>query len=337
MQTLTISDQRQIQETILPDSFIDLYMPRANGEFVKIYLYLLRCAHKTEGFVSLSSAADFFSCPENDILRALHYWEQEGLLSLTFSGDTLTSVILSDGNDPDSHRLPNDQVSLLRKDNEEAQEILHVAEIYLNRLLTPNDMGRILYFYDSLHMSAELIEYILEHCASQGKTSIHYIEAVGLSWHKEGITTVEQARMRADSWSKKYYQVLHAFGISNRDPLPLEREIIDKWLDAYAFTMDLIEEAALRSVNKNAPFSYADKILSGWHEQGVKTRADAKNLDDIFRSNQKSRDSEAGNKAGNPGSGKVSGKNRFHNFEERRYDYTQLEKQLLNAQRKDQP
>ncbi len=33
--------------TLIPNRFLDEYMPRANGEFVKIYLYLLRSAGNT--------------------------------------------------------------------------------------------------------------------------------------------------------------------------------------------------------------------------------------------------------------------------------------------------
>ena len=29
--------------TLVPDFFVDNYMPEADGEYVKIYLYLLRC------------------------------------------------------------------------------------------------------------------------------------------------------------------------------------------------------------------------------------------------------------------------------------------------------
>lgn len=44
--------------TLIENKFIDEYMPSADGEFVKLYLYLLRCAGSgTE--VSVSSMADF--------------------------------------------------------------------------------------------------------------------------------------------------------------------------------------------------------------------------------------------------------------------------------------
>ena len=41
MGLLTIKDSRLAGMTLLADDFIDYYMPRANGDFVKIYLYLL--------------------------------------------------------------------------------------------------------------------------------------------------------------------------------------------------------------------------------------------------------------------------------------------------------
>ena len=61
MHTFTLQDERSSQVTAVPDLFLDYYMPSANGEFVKVYLYLLRAAGCREVNVSLSSIADFFS------------------------------------------------------------------------------------------------------------------------------------------------------------------------------------------------------------------------------------------------------------------------------------
>ena len=53
-------------------------MTQANGEYVKIYLYLLRNLNQSAQNVSLSAIADHFDCTERDILRALKYWENYG-------------------------------------------------------------------------------------------------------------------------------------------------------------------------------------------------------------------------------------------------------------------
>lgn len=74
--------------TWVPNEFIDYYMPRANGAFVKVYLYLLRCLTSSEAGFGISSIADALSETESDILRALRYWERESVLTLIMKNDT---------------------------------------------------------------------------------------------------------------------------------------------------------------------------------------------------------------------------------------------------------
>ena len=76
MSFISIQDNLLSCVSVIPDEFVDTYMPQANGEFVKIYLYLLRITHKPDVHPTLSSLADVFSCTEKDILRALRYWEK---------------------------------------------------------------------------------------------------------------------------------------------------------------------------------------------------------------------------------------------------------------------
>ena len=73
--------------TVIPNTFFDEYLPRANGEFLKIYLYLLRWLSHPDHALSLSGIADIFFMTENDVTRALKYWEGEKILSLTYTTD----------------------------------------------------------------------------------------------------------------------------------------------------------------------------------------------------------------------------------------------------------
>ena len=86
MSKLQLQSQKPEGFTLLSHIFIDTYMPRANGEFVKVYLYLLRFLSEPECAFGLSDIADAFDCPESDILRALRYWEKAGLLALSWDG-----------------------------------------------------------------------------------------------------------------------------------------------------------------------------------------------------------------------------------------------------------
>lgn len=68
--------------TTIYNSFIEDYMPTANGSYVKVYLYIAKCLQAKESNFSISSLADQLENTEKDILRALMYWEKKGLMSL---------------------------------------------------------------------------------------------------------------------------------------------------------------------------------------------------------------------------------------------------------------
>lgn len=87
MNKLTLSTQFANSATELSNEFIDNYMPLANGEFVKVYVYLLRCVSDNQTTISVSALADFFNQTEADIMRALKYWDKVGAIHLIFDND----------------------------------------------------------------------------------------------------------------------------------------------------------------------------------------------------------------------------------------------------------
>ena len=75
--TFQVKDRWNIPVTAVADEFIDHYMAAANGEYVKVYLYILR--HQSEP-VSVDAVADALNHTESDVRRALAYWEKAGVL-----------------------------------------------------------------------------------------------------------------------------------------------------------------------------------------------------------------------------------------------------------------
>lgn len=82
--------------TIVPNTFIDFFMPSANGAYVKVYLYLLRNLGSNNN-ITISSIADHLENTEKDIIRALNYWEKQNLLKIekNTSGE-ITALYLAD-------------------------------------------------------------------------------------------------------------------------------------------------------------------------------------------------------------------------------------------------
>ena len=180
--------------TVVSNEFIDRYMARANGEYVKVYLYILRNGGEVD---SVAAIADALNHTEADVRRALIYWEQEGVLEL---GDNRQEAVKETESRPSLSTSGQRQPEPSRMDpcslsgNEEFSQLLYIAQKYLNRTFTPTDCDVFAHLYGELHMPAELLEYLVESCAQNGHTSIRYIEKVGLNWHERGFKTAEEAK-----------------------------------------------------------------------------------------------------------------------------------------------
>ena len=405
MSMITLQNSSEMEVTILPNWFIDNYMPKANGEFVKVYVYLVRILSNAPVSFSLEQMADRLLCTEGDILRALKYWENENLLSLSCGNDKKISGIVlctpqtfekkpaytetaaaaspavsgslvspaSPGNQAGSVNSANqanygssashasydssasldnpanqagptslanpsnpssgtsvpkstltpDRVKKL-KENEDVIQLLYIAEQYLGKTLTPTEIQKILFFFDELKMSADLIDYLIEYCVGRNHKSMRYIETVALSWAQEGITTVKMAKEANSRYGKEYYTILKAMGISGRNPVDTEIGLMDTWMKDYGFTMDIIQEACSRTVLQTGQpsFQYTDKILTGWKKKQVK------NLDDIRVLDAEHKKRKLEKSTNRPAAPKTP--NRFNNFHQRDYDFEEYEKKLLN-------
>ena len=327
--------------TFIANSFLDFYMPSANGEFVKIYLYLLRHASGKGTALDLSSIADAFNCTEADIQRALRYWKNCGVLDVAFDGKgNLQEIVFYPPKEKtaslqetavalekpvsSNFALAPDKIKEL-KNNDEVRQLLFIAEQYLGKNLSPTDMQTLLYLYDEVKLSSDLLEYLIEYCVSKGSTSMAYIKKVGLAWAEQNITTVTEAKEETNLYNKNYFTILRAFGIKNRNPLDKEIQYMNLWLNQYGFTLEVISEACNRTVlaTGKASFSYADSILESWFKKGVHHLSDIDALDQNFQQQKASKTAVSKPLP-------ASSKNKFNNFHQRNYNMAELEKQLLN-------
>lgn len=356
MAGLTLSNNQKIDFTIIPNNFIDNYIGNANGEFVKVYLYLLRCSENPPHNFSLFTIADRMNLTESDVLRALKYWEQQGLVKIRYSSqNVIQSIVLCEtgtltSSSSQQHLeqvspLPStlNQVALTSaptlkdtssekktpssKDMDICRELGLIAEQYLKKTLTSDELDKIMYFYDTLHFSADLIEYLFEHCVTIGNKHFRYIETVATAWADQGITTVKQAKEEGQQYRREYFAILKSFGIQNRAPIDMEVEYMKRWMDEYHFTTDIIHEACQRTISKTGKptFAYADTILKNWKEQGILAKRDIVKSDNAhyaMQNNQITEKEKTTRQQPRPAA-------RFNNFEQREeYNFNELEKQL---------
>ena len=365
MNTISLNSERKFSATVVPNLFIDRYMPAANGSYVKVYLYLLRCLSGTAKPFTLSNAADALDETEKDITRALAYWEKNSVVSLTKEEGTLTGITLLDlnvepilpqnteafsgtvisiekyrrENRPEAQNPVEDLYKRPLYTEEQLEEIrrtgdvsmvLNVIEVYLERLLTPQDIMLVAYLFDKLHFSADLILHLYEYCVGKNKRKWEYIEKVSISWHQEGIDTVAKAQEYSILYDTCFNAVNKVFSLG-RMPIGPERDFIRKW-SSWKMSTELIEEACNRTImNISKPdFKYADRILESWHKAGVNTIAEVKALDTTHAlMNPRQNATEA---APRPVTPMTKSAGSYNNYPQRQYssqELSNLEEKLL--------
>lgn len=359
MSSLILSTESSEEYTSVSNIFISEYVPGANGEFVKVYLYLLHLMSLRSNNISISLLADTFNQTEADIMRALRYWDSLDVISLSFNGpgNGLSNIVLRDikhtgqaanamadpiaaesasVNSTSSYQTETvraakpdikqteviytaepSKVSYSKEQlngflaNDNFSMLLFVIEQYMGRPLSTKETNSIVYFYDGLKLSTDLIEYLFEYCVEHNKKSINYIEKVALSWASKNIHTIAEAKEETSNHTDYVYQIMKAFGLSNREPAQHEKAMIAKWADTYCFDTDMIIEACNRTIKAihQPSFEYADTILANWKNSNVSSLEDVKKADASYAAGNNIKPKQtASSKPAN---------NRFNNFQQR--------------------
>lgn len=359
MSSLILSTESSEGYTSVSNIFISEYVPGANGEFVKVYLYLLHLMSLRSNNISISLLADTFNQTEADIMRALRYWDSLDVISLSFNGpgNGLSNIVLRDIKhtgqaantmaDPiaaesasvnSTSSYQTETVRAAKPDikqteviytaeplkvsyskeqlngflaNDNFSMLLFVIEQYMGRPLSTKETNSIVYFYDGLKLSTDLIEYLFEYCVEHNKKSINYIEKVALSWASKNIHTIAEAKEETSNHTDYVYQIMKAFGLSNREPAQHEKAMIAKWADTYCFDTYMIIEACNRTIKAihQPSFEYADTILANWKNSNVSSLEDVKKADAAYAAGNNIKPKQtASSKPAN---------NRFNNFQQR--------------------
>lgn len=92
MEEIKLSNHILTDAVLIPSVFVEHYMPKATGEQVKVYLYLLRQISSPHSNFSLKTLAAALFMEEDDVRRALSYWGKQGLLEVEVNDFIVTGI-----------------------------------------------------------------------------------------------------------------------------------------------------------------------------------------------------------------------------------------------------
>lgn len=266
MTAINISSDIATSFTTVSDIFIDQYMPKANGEFVKVYLYLLRATGSGAGIATISEIADHFSNTEADIIRALNYWASEGILQVQTGADgqiigvNLCSLSVS-GMQAAQSNIQSAVADNAAQNNLQNSVVNNAAQNILQNSVVNNAAQNISTVNTRMHDS--VVEKIKSQTPDKAASS------------QKEYTLDEIKEFRKNPDISELFFIIETYlkhTLSSTDT-----NMVLYWLDELHFSTDLVEYLVEYCITKgHSSLRYMNKVALGWADAGIKTVDQAK-------------------------------------------------------------
>jgi len=266
MTAINISSDIATSFTTVSDIFIDQYMPNANGEFVKVYLYLLRATGSGAGIATISEIADHFSNTEADIIRALNYWASEGILQLQSGADgqimgiNLCSLSVS-GMQAAQSNIQSAVADNAAQNNFQNSVVNNATQNILKNGVVNNAAQNI--STADIRMQDSVVEKLKSQTTDKAASS------------QKEYTLDEIKEFRKNPDISELFFIIETYlkhTLSSTDT-----NMVLYWLDELHFSTDLVEYLVEYCITKgHSSLRYMNKVALGWADAGIKTVDQAK-------------------------------------------------------------
>jgi len=286
--------QIDLGDTPIENIFINDYMPQADGTYVKVYLMGYKYAKDRLDFNNETLSKNL-NLPLSDVLNAWNYWENEGIIIKHETDDEYNYIVefvnlkqfyvdnvykhIRNVNDKNGYVGNDKLISTAR--NPEIKTMMEEIEDMLGRPLKVSEKQKIITWLNKYKTKPYMMTQAFSYSVNNKKIKrFNYIESVVSAWYDAGVvdldTMVEYLEKRNDRFSA-YSRISKALGF-NRTLTEAEMRTIDRWIDEWDFSMEMILKCLDNSTKINNPnLNYFDKILSDWYKNGFKTIEDLKN------------------------------------------------------------
>lgn len=292
----------------VPTDIVDKHIRLANGDQLKVLLWILRNATDNPDINEMCKA---LKMNPSDVSDYLQYWVLTGVLSengetvipspapVEVKNEEKTVEATKAEIAPVTPSKPSSREILERI--EESPEIGHLfneAQKLLGKTIGYDGQCTLLLLHDHYGLPTEVLFMMIDYCVSIGKSNYAYLEAVGKDWGTREIDTLEKAAEQiatlknANAVWKEFSQNA---GINNPRPTVKQTEYLRRWSTEWKFSITMIilayEEMADHTSKLSMP--YIDKILASWHEKGFKTP------DDVEKASKEQKEKTPAPKTGN--------------------------------------
>ncbi len=267
--------------TPLENLFIDEYMLRAPGDFVKVYIYALRqCYHppRDNDYARMARAL----CMEpDDVKNAFTYWERQGLVRRV-------------SDNPPTYRFFNLKANLMNQQTQD--DGLYRYRHFNDRVQGMFPPGRLLhesdtkYLYDWMEvykLPESVVLILVEYLIKKRGPHVRFAscDKIAREWADKGISTPEAAREEVRFTTESFQltrKVLQRLGIQSA-PTPDQERMYATWLDMGFDHAAILECCKQTATARNPNMGYLDSIIRSMHERGLHTAGEISGYTESYR------------------------------------------------------
>lgn len=282
------------EKTEISDVFFTEYIAEATPIAVKVYIYLLYYT-KYNKDISLNDLPKILGIQYNEMISALEYWTNKGVMIRKDSCYTLTSLETIE-----LHKLYKPKIGLtaeeIKKNSKEQYKektIQAINDKYFQGMMSTSWYNDILLWFKKYGFTEEVMLMLFEQGYKNGAVQHrNYLLAVADSWKANNVKTysdLESYYTKLDKLNILEKDIKRALKI-RRSLTSYETDLIKRWYLEFNYDFNIINLALAETIKiSNPSFKYIDKILEDWNKKDLKNIIDVKkNLNEYKnRSNNK--------------------------------------------------
>lgn len=266
-------------DTLVPDIFINEYMPTMDGDFVKIYIHCLFLS-KHNKFAAVKDLAKKLDIDINKVKDGLIYLESLGII--TRKETNSNSIILTDIKEKEIHKLYRlkttstpEEAILSSERNKKRNEIITVIKNkFFQGLMSPSWYTDIDTWFDRYQFEEDVMFALFQYCYDQSGLSKNYIIKVADSWHSKKIKNsfdLDNYSMEYQNFKDVKGKIIRKLKLS-RNLTEYEDNFVEKWINQYKYNFTIIELCLKKTTAKTNPnFNFLDSVITEWNTNGLKT------------------------------------------------------------------
>ena len=262
--------------TVLDNRFISTYLPEANGDAIKIYIYGLFVCQESDSDISFDKFCNDVKLDKDVVSDCFRFWEELGIVNVLSEDPFIVKY------------RPVAQSKPRKYSAEKYGEFNKALQVLIpERMITTNEYAAYFSLMEENGLKPEALLMIVKYCVDLkgGAIGLRYILKVANDFIARGITTTTKIEKELSDYSLKTgeFASLMNYILPNKKPQIEDLKLFEKWNKQLLYDIDTIifiaKSAKIKNIEKldkeidvlYASKKFSEKEIADYYKSKAKT------------------------------------------------------------------